>query len=80
MLDIVRSTRGLSDLNPFNGGADKQTAIEKEYRKEFYGEGQLWYFYKRLGYETFQFCPVSPMTENNYRFPIPDDESALGAL
>ena len=80
VLDIVRSTRGLSDLNPFNGGADKQTAIEKEYRKEFYGEGQLWYFYKRLGYETFQFCPVSPMTENNYRFPIPDDESALGAL
>ncbi len=80
VLGIVRSARGLSGLNAFRDGGEKQTAIEKEYRKEFYAEGQLWYFYKRLGYETFQFCPVAHMTEDNYRFSIPDDESSLGAL
>ena len=54
--------------------------IEKEYRKEFYAEGQLWYFYKRLGYETFLYCPVSKMNESNYRFAIPDDETILGNI
>ena len=47
-------------------------------RKEFYGEGQLWFFYKRQGYKTFQFCPITNMTEARYRFPIPDDETVLG--
>ena len=55
-------------------------SLEKEYRKEFYGEGQLWFFYKRLGYETFMFCPINRMTEANYRFSIPDDEIALGNI
>lgn len=80
ILSIVRSARGLSSLGTFASPVDKQMAIEKEYRKEFYGEGQLWFFYKRLGYKTFQFCPISSMVENNYRFSIPDDESSLGGL
>lgn len=80
VLSNVRSARGLSTISTFRDAADKLTAIEKEYRKEFYAEGQLWYFYKRQGYETFQFCPINPMTESRYRFSIPDDESSLGAL
>lgn len=79
-LSTVRSARGLSNLSAFADEQSKQTAIEKEYRKEFYGEGQLWYFYKRLGYTTFQFCPVDEMTEKNYRFSIPDDEVSLGNI
>lgn len=79
-LSVVRSARGLSSIDRFTDEEEKQTEIEKEYRKEYYGEGQLWYFYKRLGYKTFQFCPISNMTESNYRFPIPDDEEALGGI
>lgn len=79
-LSMVRSSRGLSNIETFADEATKQAEIEKEYRKELYGEGQLWYFYKRLGYKTFQFCPVDNMTENNYRFSIPDDETALGGI
>ena len=78
ILSIVRSARGLEDLQPFADESEKIYNIEKEYRKEFYGEGQLWFFYKRQGYKTFQFCPISNMTESRYRFPIPDDETVLG--
>ena len=77
-LSIVRGARGVEDLEPFANATEKQEAIEKEYRKEFYGEGQLWFFYKRLGYKTFLFCPITNMTEGHYRFPLPDDEIALG--
>ena len=52
--------------------------IEKEYRKEFYGEGQLFYFYKRNGYTTFLHSPLSNMTESNYMFSWPDDETLFG--
>ncbi len=78
-LSIVRSARGIEGIS-FANEAEKLSAIEKEYRKEFYAEGQLWYFYKRQEYTTFQFCPISTLTEANYRFPIPDDEVALGNI
>lgn len=80
MLSIVRSSRGVDDLNPFASEQERIEAVEKEYRKEFYAEGQLWFFYKRQGYSTFQFCPIRNMTESNYRFAIPDDETVLGNI
>lgn len=80
ILSTVRGSRGLEDINTFKNNDDKQLNIEKEYRKEFYAEGQLWYFYKRNGYNTFQFCPVPNMVEKNYRFSIPDDEVSLGNI
>lgn len=78
-LSIVRSARGIDEVT-FQSETEKMSNIEKEYRKEFYAEGQLWYFYKRLGYETFLNCPVASMTESNYRFSIPDDETILGNI
>ncbi len=79
-LSTVRGSRGLDDVN-ITSKDEKQYNIEKEYRKEFYAEGQLWYFYKRHGYKTFQFCPIEKeLTEANYRFSIPDDEITLGNI
>lgn len=79
-LSTVRGTRGLDDVDLANE-EQKLYNLEKEYRKEFYAEGQLWYFYKRHGYKTFQFCPVKKdLTEANYRFSIPDDEITLGNI
>lgn len=78
VLSKVRESRGLENQLPFTNEDTKRVAIEKEYRKEFYGEGQLWYFYKRHAYTTFQFCPINNMVEKNYRFSLPDDEVSLG--
>ena len=52
--------------------------IEKEYRKEFYGEGQLFFFYKRHAYTTFLHSPVNQMAESNYMFSWPDNETLFG--
>lgn len=79
-ISIVRGSRGVDDVE-FADSEEKLYNIEKEYRKEFYAEGQLWYFYKRHGYKTFQFCPLEKeLTEANYRFCIPDDEITLGNI
>lgn len=80
ILSKVRKARALDNLMPFSSEADKLTNIEKEYRKEFYAEGQLWHFYKRKEYKTFQFCPVENMTEKNYRFSVPENEITFGNL
>ncbi|PUZ25523.1 hypothetical protein DCC81_14660 [Chitinophaga parva] len=44
LLDSVRTHRGLPPLDP---SASIPTEIQKEYQKEFWGEGQLFYYYKR---------------------------------
>lgn len=43
-LNSVRFNRGLADLPP---GTDINAELLKEYQKEFYGEGQLFFYYKR---------------------------------
>ena len=80
LLNQVRGSRGLEDLPQLTNAEDLKKNLEKEYRKEFYGEGQLWYFYKRYAYPTFNRCPITDMTEKHYRFPLPDDEVILGGI
>lgn len=43
-LNTVRANRGLL---PLAATVNKNTELQKEYQKEFYGEGQLFYYYKR---------------------------------
>ena len=75
-LNKVRSVRGIDPVVCTE--ANKLDEIEKEYRKEFYGEGQLFFFYKRHAYTTFLHCPVNQMTESNYMFSWPDNETLFG--
>ena len=75
-LNKVRSVRGIDPVVCTE--ANKLDEIEKEYRKEFYGEGQLFFFYKRQAYTTFLHCPVNQMTESNYMFSWPDNETLFG--
>ena len=49
--------------------------LEKEYRKDFYGEGQMFFFYKRLGYDTFSWPTTIDMERENYKLPIPETQS-----
>jgi starch-binding outer membrane protein, SusD/RagB family len=53
--------------------------LVKEYRKEFYGEGQIFYLYKRLnrsivGQSGALFSPVNSI----FVLPLPDDEIQFG--
>lgn len=51
--------------------------LMKEYRKEFFSEGQLFYFYKRHNYTTFPYCVKENMA-NFYQWPLPDNEITFG--
>lgn len=77
-LNKVREMRGIDATSYKNNASRKLTEIEKEYRKELYGEGQLFYFYKRNFYTNFLHCPVAQMTEKNYVFSLPENEQLFG--
>lgn len=72
------------ELTDISGSSDAVLeAIIKEFRKETYLEGQLFYLYKRLRLtsiptmDTYYFRDV---TTDNFIFPMPDDETEFGNI
>lgn len=78
-LNTVRLNRGLADLP---AGANLQNALQLEYQREFYGEGQLFFYYKRnaaatipngssvsgsLSMTALQYVVPLPLSETQYR-------------
>lgn len=76
-LNMVRDCRGI-DAIQYTSEEEKNIQLEKEYRKEFAGEGQLFFFYKRNFKRTFLHCPLNEMTEKNYVFNLPENEILFG--
>lgn len=77
-LSVVRESRSIDAIEYTE--KDRLINIEKEYRKEFSGEGQLFYFYKRHAYKTFVNSPLKDMTASNYIFSLPDNEKLFGGV
>lgn len=77
-LNTVRTQRGIT--NTLTQDADIAKEIEKEYRKEFIAEGQLFYYYKRLGVEKLPSPVTTPSSMDNkaYILPYPDKEILYG--
>lgn len=81
LINEVRNARGISrNFNlVFNAGYDEDArvaALNKEYQKEFFAEGQWFYFLKRHNCPTFHRCPVAKMVY--YVLPTPEDEVEYG--
>ncbi|MGE7776480.1 RagB/SusD family nutrient uptake outer membrane protein [Chitinophaga sp. NPDC101104] len=75
-LNTVRHNRGLAQLNT-NITADKLKAeILKEYKKECYGEGQLFYYFKRINNPLID--GSSKDATRVYVLPLPEDEVEFG--
>lgn len=51
-----------------------KTEIQKEYRREFYAEGQMFYTYKRLGIRKMPGKADREVTEKDYIVPLPTTE------
>ena len=82
-INAVRNVRGISKRNDvgFTTEALRIAELQKEYQKDFYAEGQFFYFLKRLNIKTFYRCPYeNGMSEAAYVFPIPDDEVEFGLV
>lgn len=80
-INTVRNKRGYSattNYSVFTDSSDRTSKLDKEYRKEFYAEGQYFYFLKRNHMTTFINCPLDSMGADEYVFPLPDNEQEYG--
>jgi hypothetical protein len=76
-LNAVRTHRGLKAL-PLNISADILKAeILKEYKKDLYAEGQLFYYFKRWNAAKIDGSTLSA-NDAVYIFPLPDNEIEFG--
>ncbi|WMI64169.1 RagB/SusD family nutrient uptake outer membrane protein [Aestuariibaculum sp. YM273] len=75
-INTVRNSRGLESLS---SEINLQDEILKEYQKEFYGEGQLFFYYKRLNVETLRSgtpgVAAFTMGADQYVVPLPLSET-----
>jgi hypothetical protein len=77
-LNEVRSSRNIQqELSLGLPTASILTEITKEYRKEYIAEGQLFYYFKRRGFETIPGLSA-PMDDVKYILPYPDSEVEYG--
>lgn len=77
--NTVRFNRGIGTSLDESSGATFITEILKEYRKEMYAEGQMFYAYKRLNQNiTGQSNVIYPAGAAIYVIPFPDDEIEFG--
>lgn len=77
LIDEVRQHRGLNDM-PLTSSASVQDELQKEYQKEFLGEGQLWFYYKR---NMASYIPNAWNFTGDlslYTFDHPEDEDVYG--
>lgn len=77
-LNTVREERGLGDGTDLAIGVDVENEIFKEYRKEFFGEGQLFFYYKRKNMSSILSGSSQQqieMTSNQYVVPLPLTET-----
>ncbi len=77
-LNIVRRSRGITaDLSQTSSTAQILTEIEKEYRKEFPNEGQIFFFHKRQNSNAV--IGVSGTNQTlRYVLPLPQQELDFG--
>lgn len=72
-LDYVRQSRGCRTASPDAMTQDEfNKLILKDFRREFYGEGQLFFFYKRLGLDAIGTSSTTVQYGTKYVFPKPE--------
>lgn len=67
-LNVLLPNRGINIVTD-----NLEQALEREYQREFFGEGQLFYYYKRKNKTTLPGNEMA-MQSANYVVPIPDSE------
>ncbi len=69
-LRVARNLPALSDLS-----TDFELDLIHEYRREFLGEGQLFFLYKRLNRPTILYSDIDAVETKSYTFPLPITET-----
>lgn len=79
LLNTVRQNRGITGSPLPNTLTESQVwnELTKEWRKEFVGDGQLFFYYKRIGSESIPYTSVV-CNDEIYVLPLPQDEIDFG--
>ena len=79
-LNEVRHKRGYpaSEDEHFKTEADRIKALNREYRKEFYAEGQYYFFLKQHPTAPVEHFNEVTLGKAQYVFPLPDAEKEYG--
>ena len=80
-LNTVRHNRNIPSTNdlPYTLSADEvNNEIYKEWCKEYIGDGQMFYYYKRLGYTSIPNGPAVDYNDQVYVLPMPQTEVDFG--
>ena len=72
-LNTLRLARNLPTLAELP--ADYYQELAREYRREFMGEGQLFFLYKRLNSSVISYANIDAVAEKVYTFPLPITET-----
>lgn len=72
-LNVIRDARGSELLE--ETPSDFYGELLREYRREFIGEGQLFFYYKRMNYPTVIGSSTDMIGQKAYTFPIPLSET-----
>lgn len=72
-LNQMRAKRNLPELQELPG--DYNAELISEYRREFIGEGQLFFLYKRFNHPAIAYTDVNPVATRSYTFPLPLSET-----
>ncbi|TDQ11154.1 RagB/SusD family nutrient uptake outer membrane protein [Pedobacter metabolipauper] len=79
-LNVVRTNRLIPEIPVPASSAALDTEILLEYRKEFYAEGQLWFYYKLKNLATIPNGTATvTMSKAKYIFPLPNTELEFGS-
>ncbi|MFD2593965.1 RagB/SusD family nutrient uptake outer membrane protein [Sphingobacterium griseoflavum] len=76
-LNEVRANRNIEALSSTLTAAQIQNELALEYRREFFSEGQVFYFFKRKNITAIPGLAI-PMSESTYVLPLPDNELIYG--
>lgn len=72
-LDLFRRDRGLP-AKVCVTEEELQGEVLKEYQKEFYAEGQMFFYYKRLGVKEMRWKESRKIELYEYQMPLPESE------
>jgi starch-binding outer membrane protein, SusD/RagB family len=72
-INVIRNKRGLPVLSTAISTTALEAEILKEYKKETYAEGQLFYYYKRKNTVRVDGSNIN-MNDATWILPVPDDE------
>ena len=65
------------DESSFADESSRLSRVEKEYRKEFMGEGQMFFFYKRHNYSNYSWPSAYEVPANAYDVPLPKGQTSF---